>query len=136
MKLTIQNINKLVNTYIESKWLPSTKGCKIESIDETHSSYLFKLSNGDSNDWQINIERESNQKPFPKWEIWGWGSDGYPKRRELDKGILKDMDKTRLHFAILFSEMVSIDSGKVRNAFETLIKHIDEKDIQGIDSTF
>ncbi len=74
--LTIQNINKIWGKFVESKWLPNSKGWAVRSVETVGDTYIFELaSNGRFKHAEIQLRRE------PKWdalaeqmvyELWAW----------------------------------------------------------------
>jgi hypothetical protein len=74
--LRIQNINKIWGKFVESKWLPNSKGWVVRSVEEVGDTYIFELaSNGTFKQAEIQLRR------VPIWdglaeqtvyELWAW----------------------------------------------------------------
>jgi hypothetical protein len=75
--LKIQNINKIWGKFVDSKWLPNSKGWVVRSVESVGDTYIFELaSNGKFKQAEIQLRRE----PFwfdgeIKYELWAWNME-------------------------------------------------------------
>ena len=77
--LTIQNIDKIVGSELDSAWLPNSKGWWVQNIEEAGDTYIFQLMNIDSNglfqNAEIQLRREwsiVNGSFAKQYEMWAW----------------------------------------------------------------
>ena len=98
--LQIQNINKIWGKFVESKWLPNSKGWAVSKVEEVGDTYIFELvtTDGRWKDAEIQLRREPKIDAMTLetvYELWAWNLESNKPeilwRTSEDMKTIKDM---------------------------------------------
>ena len=97
--LRIENIHKIWGKYVDSKWLPNSKGWAVRNVEAVGDTYIFELvSDGRFKQAEIQLRREPKIDAMTLetvYELWAWNLESNrPEilwRKAEDLKTIRDM---------------------------------------------